>query len=103
MADAYTTQGKIASYGRAAADSTGAAVKASYGFAKRNPNTILWIIAALLIIAGFITLFAVPSTRSELQRSNQRLTGALIISLGVIVAAFAYGRANCSFAMPSFS
>jgi uncharacterized BrkB/YihY/UPF0761 family membrane protein len=69
----------------------------------QNPNTIIWILAACLVIAGFITLFAVNPENSQLARSNQRLIGALIIALGIIFAAFAYGRANCTFTMPKFS
>jgi len=75
------------------AASTGLSKSAS--FAWSNPNTILYLIAAALLIAGSCTVGIVSKDKSQIQRSNQRLVGVLLISLSFIFAGIAWGRANC--------
>ena len=66
-------------------------------YAWNNPNTIIYFIAAALIIAGSCTTGIVNKDHSDLQRSNQRLIGVLLISIGLIFAGFAWGRTHCDF------
>lgn len=79
----------------------GASISVGTSYAYKNPNTILYFIALALLIAGLCTLFIVNHEDSQIQKSNQRLIGALLISIAFIFAGIAWGRTNCY--MPTFT
>jgi len=55
----------------------------------------MYLIAAALIIAGACVTGIVSKNKTQLERSNQRLIGVLIIGLGIMFAGVAWGRSNC--------
>ena len=73
----------------------GQSMSSSASFAWSNPNTILYLIAGALIIAGACVTGIVSKNKTQLERSNQRLIGVLLIGLGIMFAGVAWGRSNC--------
>ena len=78
----------------AVGDVTNAGAKTLTGWASANPNQLLYAAAAALAIAGIVVLCTVNSP-DQLKRSNQRLTGTILLFLGFGCAVIAYYRGFC--------